>query len=75
MLEGGQISAFELQKKFYGPDTARLVLAYKTRRKIINKSYQTKADNIVGKMTIQKLDEEMVAAESAERLRMLKNRR
>ena len=53
VLEGGRISARELQTKVYGPDTAKAVLAYKVRRKIINKSYQQTEDNIVGKMTIK----------------------
>ena len=75
VLEGGQISAHELQSKLYGPDTAKLVLAYKTRRQIINKTYQKTADNIVGKMTIQSLDKEMVVFEAAERQRQLHNRR
>jgi hypothetical protein len=35
------------------------VLAFKRRRKIINFSYQTQEDNIVGKMTIAALDREM----------------
>jgi peptidoglycan hydrolase-like protein with peptidoglycan-binding domain len=33
----------------YGPPTAAAALAYKQRRNIINYSYQTKADNIVGR--------------------------
>jgi hypothetical protein len=48
----------------YGPATATAVLNYKTKRNIINYSYQTAADNIVGKMTIAKLDEEMRAYET-----------
>ncbi len=47
----------------YGPTTAAAVLAYKQKRNIINRSYQTKADNIVGKMTIAALDKEMLATE------------
>jgi hypothetical protein len=43
----------------YGPATAAAVLAYKQKRNIVNRSYQTKADNIVGKMTIAALDKEM----------------
>ena len=39
----------------YGPATAAAVLAYKQKRNIINFSYQTQADNIVGKMTIASL--------------------
>jgi hypothetical protein len=47
----------------YGPATAAAVLAYKTKRGIINLSYQTQADNIVGKMTIAALDREMLDLE------------
>ena len=67
-LQGGRIGAGELDRRLYGPETARAVLEYKTRRKIINTSYQRQADNIVGKMTIQRLDAEMVAFELQERL-------
>ena len=48
----------------YGPATATAVLNYKTKRGIINRSYQTSADNIVGKMTMAKLDEQMRAHET-----------
>ena len=48
----------------YGPKTAAAVLAYKQKRNIVNRSYQTKADNIVGKMTMASLDEEMKKKES-----------
>jgi hypothetical protein len=48
----------------YGPATASAALNYKTKRNIINRSYQTSADNIVGKMTMAKLDEEMRAHET-----------
>jgi hypothetical protein len=68
-LEPGRISAAELDNKTYGRETARAVLAYKTRRRIINFSYQTTPDNIVGKMTIRSLDIEMVAVEARERLK------
>ena len=74
VLEGGRISAGELQDQRYGPDTARLVLAYKTRRKIINTAYQKTADDIVGKLTIQSLDAEMLAFETQERFRQALNR-
>jgi peptidoglycan hydrolase-like protein with peptidoglycan-binding domain len=43
----------------YGPGTAAAVLAYKKRRQIVNRSYQTQADNIVAKMTIASLDREI----------------
>jgi hypothetical protein len=53
------ISQGELTTQTYGPSTAAAVLAYKKKRKIINFSYQSQADNIVGKMTIASLDKEM----------------
>jgi hypothetical protein len=43
----------------YGHETAAAVLAYKQKRNIVNRSYQTHADNIVGKMTMASLDSEM----------------
>jgi hypothetical protein len=49
----------------YGPATAAAVLAYKKQRNIVNSAYQTQADNIVGKMTIDRLDKEMLAAEQS----------
>jgi hypothetical protein len=48
----------------YGPATANAVLRYKTKRNIVNRSYQTSPDNIVGKMTIAALDAEMLQQES-----------
>ena len=53
----------ETMREWYGPVTAKVVLDYKTRRQIINRAYQTRPDNIVGKMTIRALDDEMVAYE------------
>src|SRR5262249_11063814 len=47
----------------YGTATAAAVLAYKQKRNIINLTYQTQADNIVGKMTMTALDKEMSANE------------
>jgi len=58
-LDGATITADGI----YGPATANVVLAYKRKRNIINPSYQTQADNIVGKMTMAALDAEMLAAE------------
>src|SRR5262249_13336530 len=48
----------------YGPATAAAVLAYKQKRNIVNRSYQTQADNIVGKMTMAALDLEMLSIEA-----------
>lgn len=58
-LNGANIAEYELQRQAYGVSTAAAVLAYKRKRNIINFSYQTKADDIVGKMTIAALDREM----------------
>lgn len=51
----------ELGSEIYGPQTAAAVQRYKEthRPPIINTAYQSRADNIVGKMTIQWLDEDM----------------
>ncbi len=48
----------------YGPRTAAAVLAYKTKRAIINRAYQQTPDSIVGKMTIERLDKDMLAIEA-----------
>ena len=62
-LDDADIDVMEMASATYGPSTADAVLDYKTSRKIINFSYQTQADDIVGKMTIAALDKEMVAKE------------
>jgi hypothetical protein len=58
-LDNALIDPLELQATRYGPSTASAVLAYKRRRNIVNKSYQNQADNIVGKMTVAALDDEL----------------
>ena len=58
-LDGLDIEASELLTKRYGPSTAAAVLKYKQKRTIINRSYQSREDAIVGKMTIASLDDEM----------------
>lgn len=63
LLDGALIGGGEVSDEVYGPSTAKAVLAYKTKRKIINPTYQKTADNIVGKMTIAALDKEMAVAE------------
>lgn len=60
-LDGLSINSGELAAKRYGPSTASAVLAFKQKRKIINRAYQSEADNIVGKMTIAALDKELLA--------------
>jgi hypothetical protein len=59
-----QVSPRELLAQSYGPSTTAGVLAFKRKRKIINYSYQTQADNIVGKMTIAALDKEVLRKEN-----------
>ena len=59
LLDGANLDRRERAAKNYGPSTAAAVLAYKTKRRIINYSYETSADDIVGKMTIAALDREM----------------
>ena len=58
-IDRADIAESEIRSKHYGPTTAVAVLHYKSQRKIINYSYQTSADNVVGKMTIVALDLEM----------------
>lgn len=58
-LDQASISVNEIAKMVYGPSTAAAVLAFKTKRNIVNPTYQARADNIVGKMTIAALDAEM----------------
>jgi hypothetical protein len=58
-LDRLKIDRQELTLQTYGDSTARAVLAFKTKRKIINRSYQNTPDDIVGKMTIARLDQEM----------------
>ena len=63
-LDGSSISDGELEAKLYGPSTAAAVQAYKAARNIIATERQSKADAIVGKMTIQALDDELCAAQT-----------
>jgi len=58
-LDTLSIDRTELVTQTYGPSTAAAVLSYKTKRQIINRSYQSTPDAIVGKMTIASLDAEM----------------
>jgi hypothetical protein len=64
LLSSADIARAELDAFAYGPTTADAVLGYKRRRNIVNRSYQTEPDNIVGKMTIRQLDDEMVLVET-----------
>lgn len=63
VLEGAKISREDLTAGVYGRSTAAAVLDFKKKRGIVNHAYQTTPDNIVGKMTIRSLDEEIAARE------------
>jgi peptidoglycan hydrolase-like protein with peptidoglycan-binding domain len=65
-IEGSRIADSELKNGIYSTTTAAAVLAYKTKRNIVNTAYQTRPDDIVGKMTIRSLDTEMQALEVPE---------
>lgn len=62
------ISGHEYRYGLYGPTTTAAVLRYKQQRRIINFSYQTQADNIVGKMTIRRLDDDILAIQNLPRI-------
>lgn len=64
-LDELKIEEQELESHTYGKSTAAAVLAFKKKRKIINTSYQQHEDDIVGKMTIKALDDELAIAENA----------
>ena len=59
-LDGLSIDPREHAAGRYGPSTADAVLSFKQKRNIVNRAYQTQADNIVGKMTIAALDRELL---------------
>lgn len=63
VIENADIAESEMANASYGQSTADAVLGYKIRRKIINLSYQTKPDSVVGIMTIRALDVEIAAIE------------
>ena len=48
----------------YGPATAAAVLSFKRKWNIINPTYQSQPDDIVGVMTMSILDDEMCRIES-----------
>jgi hypothetical protein len=60
-VDGLTIDSAELAAQRYGPSTAAAVLAFKKKRHIINRAYQNTEDNIVGKMTIAALDNELTS--------------
>lgn len=64
-----RIDRIELARQYYGRSTAAAVLAYKTRRSIINHAYQNTPDDIVGKMTITRLDSDLRLWEASQQHR------
>jgi hypothetical protein len=63
LVDRANILESELRSRTYGSTTANAVIAYKRARNIINRAYQNTADNIVGKMTIARLDADMLDLE------------
>jgi hypothetical protein len=61
-LDNASITAGEIALSTYGASTARAVKAYRTKRGIVRFGQTTPGD-IVGKMTIARLDQEMLAKE------------
>lgn len=59
-IDEAEIAEREISERVYGDTTAAAVLSYKQDRNIINRAYQQTADNIVGKMTIARLDADML---------------
>lgn len=64
IIDNASIDISELKSMYYGASTAEAVQLYKADRGIINHTYQNTADNIVGKMTIEAMDKEMISKES-----------
>jgi hypothetical protein len=63
-IGAGVIGARDIAAQLYGDSTAKAVLKYKgPPRNIINRAYQHSPDNIVGQMTIDRLDDEMANLE------------
>lgn len=56
VLDKAYIVYSEAQWTRYGLSTAEAVLTDERKRGIINRNYQTQAGNIVGKMTMARLD-------------------
>ena len=59
-IDAAEIAEREINERVYGDTTAAAVLSYKRARNIVNFAYQQTADNIVGKMTIARLDADML---------------
>ena len=64
LVDGLNVAAAELKAQLYGASTAKAVLAYKRKRHIVNRAYQQTEDDIVGKMTIAALDQDVALREA-----------
>jgi hypothetical protein len=64
VVDSADIADDEMQAQLYGDSTAAAVLSYKTKWQIINYSYQNTPDDIVGKMTIARLDADLAALDA-----------
>ena len=64
LVDGLNVDASDLRTQLYGPSTAAAVLAYKRKRHIVNPTYQRTEDDIVGKMTVASLDNEVALREA-----------
>ena len=64
LVDGLNVDAAELNAQLYGRSTAAAVLAYKRKRNIVNRAYQRTEDDIVGKMTVASLDDEVALREA-----------
>jgi len=62
LLDHAAITNGDLSAQIYGKSTADAVLAYKRRKQILGPGQRT-PDNIVGKLTITALDDDMLAFE------------
>jgi peptidoglycan hydrolase-like protein with peptidoglycan-binding domain len=58
-LDNAVIDPDELESTTYGDSTAAAVKEYKRKRSIINTAYQHAVDDIVGQMTIDRMDKEL----------------
>ena len=58
------IADAETSAQTYGSSTAAAILAFKRRRNIVNLSFQTQADSIVGKIRIARLGKAMFDTEN-----------
>ncbi len=65
ILDNAILTGPDVSTQTYGTSTAEAVLAYKSgTRNIVNRSYQNAPDNIVGIMTIDRMDREMADMEA-----------